>query len=73
MPIKPEYAAFYFLLDGISEIGGWVRLRPQAGSGWLLFGGIVSIWLGIMIWGQFPLSGVGPSASFWGSSSSSWA
>ena len=28
---------------------------------WQLFGphrGIVSIWLGIIIWGQFPLSGV---------------
>jgi len=48
----------YFILDGISEIVASVRLRPGSGWGWMLFGGIVSIWLGIMIWGQFPLSGV---------------
>ena len=50
--------AVYFIIDGISEIAASFRLRPQAGWGWMLFGGIVSIWLGIMIWRQFPLSGV---------------
>jgi uncharacterized membrane protein HdeD (DUF308 family) len=50
--------ALYFVLDGISEIAASVRLRPGAGWGWMLFGGIVSIWLGIIIWGQFPLSGL---------------
>ena len=48
--------ALYFILDGISEIVAAIRLRPR--SGWMLFAGIVSILLGIMIWGQFPLSGV---------------
>jgi uncharacterized membrane protein HdeD (DUF308 family) len=33
-------------------------LKPGTGWGWLLFGGIVSILLGIIIWRQFPLSGV---------------
>jgi len=50
--------ALYFVLDGISEIAAGVRLRPRSGWGWMLFGGIVSIWLGFIIWGQFPLSGV---------------
>ena len=50
--------ALYFILDGISEIVAGVRLRPGGGGGWILFGGIVSILLGIMIWAQFPLSGV---------------
>ena len=50
--------ALYFVLDGISEIAASVRLRPGSGWGWMLFAGIVSIWLGIIIWGQFPLSGV---------------
>jgi len=50
--------ALYFVLDGISEIVAGVRLRPGSGWGWMLFAGIVSIWLGIIIWGQFPLSGV---------------
>jgi uncharacterized membrane protein HdeD (DUF308 family) len=49
--------AVYFIVDGIAEIAAAVRLRPMTGWGWMLFGGIVSIWLGIMIWGQFPLSG----------------
>jgi uncharacterized membrane protein HdeD (DUF308 family) len=50
--------ALYFVLDGISEIAAGVRLRPGPGWGWMLFGGIVSFWLGIIIWRQFPLSGV---------------
>jgi uncharacterized membrane protein HdeD (DUF308 family) len=49
--------AVYFIFDGISEIAGGIRLRPGSG-GWMLFGGIVSVLLGIMIWAQFPLSGV---------------
>ena len=50
--------ALYFVLDGISEIVAGVRLRPGSGWGWILFAGIVSILLGIMIWGQYPLSGM---------------
>jgi uncharacterized membrane protein HdeD (DUF308 family) len=50
--------AVYFVFDGICEIVGGIRQRPESGWGWMLFGGIVSIWLGMMIWGQFPLSGV---------------
>ena len=50
--------ALYLIIDGISEIVGGMQLRPEAGRGWMLFGGIVSILLGIMIWRQFPLSGV---------------
>jgi uncharacterized membrane protein HdeD (DUF308 family) len=50
--------AVYFFVDGIFEIVGAVQLHPRAGWGWMLFGGIVSVWLGIIIWRQFPLSGV---------------
>jgi uncharacterized membrane protein HdeD (DUF308 family) len=49
--------ALYLIFDGISELVAGLRLRPGGGSGWMLFGGIVSILLGMMIWGQFPLSG----------------
>lgn len=45
--------ALYFILDGISEIAA-----GMGRSGWLVFGGIVSVLLGIMLWRQFPLSGV---------------
>ena len=50
--------AVYFIFDGMSEIVGGFRLRPGSGWGWMLLGGIVSVLLGIMIWAQFPLSGV---------------
>ena len=50
--------ALYFILDGISEIAAGFQRRPSDGWGWMLFGGIVSILLGMMIWRQFPLSGI---------------
>jgi uncharacterized membrane protein HdeD (DUF308 family) len=50
--------AVYFILDGIGELAAGIRLRPADGWGWLLFGGIVSLLLGLMIWRQFPLSGL---------------
>jgi uncharacterized membrane protein HdeD (DUF308 family) len=50
--------AVYFILDGIGEITAGIKVRPTAGWGWLLFGGIVSLLLGLMIWRQFPLSGL---------------
>ena len=49
--------ASYFVVDGIFEIVAGLRLRPEPGCGWMLFAGIVSILLGLMIWQQFPLSG----------------
>ena len=49
--------AIYFIVDGISELVAGFQQRPQPGSGWLIFGGILSFALGIMIWRQFPLSG----------------
>ena len=49
--------AIYFVVDGIFEITASFQLKPEPGWGWMLFGGIVSVLFGIMIWGQFPLSG----------------
>ena len=50
--------AIYFIADGIFEILGSFSMRPAQGWGWLLFSGVVSLALGIMIWKQFPLSGL---------------
>ena len=50
--------AIYLVVDGGAEIAAGLGLKPESGWGWMLFGGIVSILLGIMIWRQFPLSGV---------------
>lgn len=49
--------ALYFIIDGIFEITAGLQRRPVEGWGWLLFGGIVSLLLGIIIWSQYPLSG----------------
>ncbi len=50
--------AFYLFLDGAFEISAALKRKPEAGWGWLMFGGVVSILLGFMIWRQFPLSGM---------------
>jgi len=49
--------AIYLMLDGIVEIAGGFQVWSKPGSGWMIFGGIVSILLGGMLWGQYPLSG----------------
>ena len=50
--------AAYFIVDGVFEIIWAFRLRPIKGWGWTLFSGIVALALGVMIWRQFPVSGV---------------
>lgn len=49
--------AIYLLVDGGFEIAASFNPPAGASRGWLMFGGIISILLGIMIWRQFPLSG----------------
>ena len=51
------FLAGYFVATGVIEVIGAFGARPVPGWGWLLFGSIVSIALGVMIWRQFPLSG----------------
>ena len=45
--------SLYFIVDGISEIA--VGLGTK--RGWFIFGGVISILLGVLLWAQFPLSG----------------
>lgn len=47
----------YLIADGIFEIAAGFQLKPVSGWGWMVFGGVMSLLLGFMIWGQFPLSG----------------
>lgn len=48
--------AAFLTADGVAEIAG--AFRVPSGRGWMIIGGIASIILGVMIWRQFPLSGV---------------
>jgi len=48
----------YLLATGVLEIIVAFQLKPAGGWGLLFFNGIVTLLLGIMLWRQFPLSGV---------------
>jgi len=50
--------AAYFVVEGVAEILWAFQLRPAPGWGWCLGSGIAALVLGLMIWKQFPLSGV---------------
>ena len=51
------FLAGYFIASGILESIAAFGARPDSGWGLLLFGGIISVILGVMIWQQFPFSG----------------
>jgi uncharacterized membrane protein HdeD (DUF308 family) len=48
--------AIYLVMRGIMEFILSFSVRPMAGSGWLLFDGLISIILGAMIWKTWPSS-----------------
>ncbi len=52
------FLAGYFLADGIVSIAMAFKLKPEKGWGWVLFSGIVTLMLGIVIWRQWPISGI---------------
>ena len=46
----------YFMVHGIGEIIEAFLIRPMQGWGFILFSGIVSVALAIILWSQMPLS-----------------
>jgi uncharacterized membrane protein HdeD (DUF308 family) len=48
--------AAYLLAEGTLELVLSFRLRPMHGSSWLLFDGIVTLILGVLIWRTWPSS-----------------
>jgi len=48
--------AIYLFAEGVLELILSFRLRPMPGSGWLLFDGIITLILAIMIWRTWPSS-----------------
>ena len=52
------FLAIWFFADGVTSLYQGFRWRPFDGWGWMVFSGIVSIILGVMIWRQFPVSAV---------------
>lgn len=48
----------YFIVDGAFTSIASVQLRPVAGWKWVLASGVSSFVLGLLLWQQWPLSGV---------------
>jgi uncharacterized membrane protein HdeD (DUF308 family) len=47
----------YFLVDGCYTIAAGFQVKPTQGWGWIVFSGITSIVLAVLIWRQWPVSG----------------
>ena len=50
--------AVFLLLEGVLELALYFRIRRVQHAGWILFDGIVTLLLGILIWTQWPSSSV---------------
>ena len=50
--------AIFFLVEGVVEIIFYFKIRGAANAGWVLFDGIVTLILGLLIWRRLPSSSV---------------
>jgi uncharacterized membrane protein HdeD (DUF308 family) len=50
--------AVLFLVEGVFHLITYFQLRSVAGSGWILFDGIVTLVLAVLIWKSWPASAV---------------
>lgn len=48
--------AIFFVAEGLVDLVAYLRNRSVTGSGWILFDGIVTLILGLMVWRQWPSS-----------------
>ncbi|HUI73811.1 MAG TPA: DUF308 domain-containing protein [Candidatus Acidoferrum sp.] len=48
--------AIYLFVEAVLEVILWFRLRPMPGSPWLLFDGIITLILALLIWRTWPSS-----------------
>lgn len=48
----------FFFVDGIARTVLALKLKPIPGWGWMLAGGVASLLLGVMMWQNWPLSGL---------------
>jgi uncharacterized membrane protein HdeD (DUF308 family) len=50
--------AIFLLFEGVLEIALYFRIRQVRNSGWVLFDGIITLILGVLIWTHWPSSAV---------------
>ena len=48
--------AIFFVVEGIFDLVFYFRQRGAPGAGWMLFDGIVTLILGLLVWRQWPSS-----------------
>jgi uncharacterized membrane protein HdeD (DUF308 family) len=48
----------YFVVEGVWKIVVSFRYKPATGWNWLLASGVLSLLLGLLIWSQWPVSGM---------------
>jgi len=48
--------AIFFVVEGVFDLGAYFLWRSGPGSGWILFDGIVTLILGVLVWKQWPSS-----------------
>ena len=48
--------AIFFVAEGLLDLVAYFQNRSATGSGWILFDGIVTLILGLMVWRQWPSS-----------------
>jgi uncharacterized membrane protein HdeD (DUF308 family) len=46
----------FFVVEGVFDLVAYFQARSAAGSGWVLFDGIVTLILGILVWRHWPSS-----------------
>lgn len=48
--------AVFFVVEGVFDLVAYSQSRHLAGSGWILFDGIITLILGLLVWRQWPSS-----------------
>jgi uncharacterized membrane protein HdeD (DUF308 family) len=48
--------AVFFVVEGVFDLVAYFKTRGMPGSGWMLFDGIVTLILGLLVWRQWPSS-----------------
>ena len=48
--------AIFFVAEGLVDLVAYFQNRSTTGSGWILFDGLVTLILGLMVWRQWPSS-----------------
>ncbi len=48
--------AIFFVVEGVMDLIIYFQTRKIGGSGWILFNGVVTLILGILVWRQWPSS-----------------